>query len=125
MAKLQESQAASVVPPATLPSPAAFPLGSTQSRAAARALLERRSHFQPTLWLIMGHASFRQPSIVRCAPGEDGSAVVIVSLPPRGLGWTKACWREFLDRQPPDKLRLWGQFFARWSHPPDRGGKDA
>ena len=97
--------------PSSVPNPAEFPLGSLQSRAAARAMVEERQlpDFQVCVWVPSQLLQGQQPTI-------GGNLPEIVVLP---CDWTEEQWVEFFAQEPPGKLRLWRAFLTRGNEDDD------
>ncbi len=94
------------------PRPGDFPLGSLQSRAAARALADL-DQARPREYIVFSGLDDEQPAIGECPqPEPDGTVVVIVHTPD---GWTRQQWELFLAQQPIEKQREWEAFLTRWS----------
>lgn len=68
----------------TAPRPGCFPLGSAQSRAAARALLERRFAARTRRTIIISGSESKEPRIGKWEEGADGTLGRICFLP-RGM----------------------------------------
>ncbi len=101
--------------PATVPHPADYPVGSLESRAAARARVDQFDRAQGVFRIIfcgLGSPT-EEPRIGRCPqPRPDGLVVEVVHVP---VGWTQEQWEQFLAQQPIEKQREWEAFLTRWS----------
>jgi hypothetical protein len=92
------------------PRPGDFPVGSPESRAAARALLEKIESDERIFRIIICSDHARPRVGGPGVPGPDGRIVEIVHLP---HSWNPEQWREFLDDEPPERQRLWKRCFSQ------------
>jgi len=99
--------------PATvsLPRPGDFPVGSLESRAAARAVVEKSNNRLPDFQVVVWVPS---ELLLARAPEIGGKLPEIAALP---QNWTEEQWNQFLAQEPREKLRLWREFFARGATP--------